>query len=231
MSDVQAALEVLYRAPLTEFVAERKRLAAELKAKGDLEGAARITKLARPPVSVWAVNQLWWHERAAFEALIEAAQLVKSGERDASKQHREALNSLKQKAASVLQSAGNAASEPTLRRVTTTLSALAATGGFAPDPAGALGADRDPPGFEALGDFASTPRHDEAEQQRQAAAAQARRQAERDELSRARRDAQELLATQQQSATRLARELEQAEQAVKETRTLLGQIDERLASL
>jgi hypothetical protein len=38
-----------------------------------------------------------------------------------------------------------------LRRVTTTLSALAASGGFAPDAEGALLEDRDPPGFEVLG--------------------------------------------------------------------------------
>src|SRR5262249_21920679 len=44
----------------------------------------------------------------------------------------------------------HAAPESTLRRVTTTLSALAAAGGFDPDPPGALGADRSPPGFEAF---------------------------------------------------------------------------------
>ena len=59
------------------------------------------------------------------------------------------------RATSILQAGGNAATDTTLRRVTTTLSAVAASGGFAPDPPGALSADRDPPGFEALG-FAST---------------------------------------------------------------------------
>lgn len=231
MTDFDTAIAELYRAPLGDFVALRKRLSAELKAAGDARAAGRLAKLARPPVSVWAVNQLWWHERAAFDALIEAAVLVKSGDRDASKQHREALAQLKQKATALLQSTGNAASEVTLRRVTTTLSALAASGSFDPDPAGALSADRDPPGFEALGEFASTPRRNEAEEARLAAEAQARRQAERDRLSQARRDAQDLMTEQQRSVARLARELEEAEQALKETRTLLGQLDERLASL
>jgi hypothetical protein len=231
MTDFETAIAELYRAPLGDFVAERKRLSAELKAGGDTPGAGRLAKLARPPLSVWAVNQLWWQERAAFDALIDAAALVKRGDRDASKQHREALTELKQKATALLQSTGSAASEATLRRVTTTLSALAASGSFAPDPAGALSADRDPPGFEALGDFASAPRRNEVEEARIAAEAQARRQAERDRLSQARRDAQDLMTERQRCVARLTRELEEAEQALKETRTLLGELDERLASL
>ncbi|HEY6078675.1 MAG TPA: hypothetical protein VIW29_07720 [Polyangiaceae bacterium] len=231
MSDVEAALTTLHRAALGDFVAERKRLSAELKAAGDKLGAARIAKVARPPVSVWVVNQLWWQEREAFEALLEVAARVKSGERDASKLHREALARLKELAAARLEAAGNAASEATLRRVTTTLSALAASGGFAPDPEGALGADRDPPGFEALGDFASTPRVAPADQERLASEERARRQAEREQLSASRREAQALLATRQRDLARLSRELEEAEQGVKQTQALLGELDERLASL
>ena len=151
MSGYDDALFALYRANFADFVAERKRLSAELKAAGDKDGAARLGKLARPPVSAWAVNQLWWAERDAFEALIRAAAQVKVGDREASKLHRDALSKLREHAARLLQEAGNAATESTLRRVTTTLSAIAAIGGFAPDPAGALSSDRDPPGFEALG--------------------------------------------------------------------------------
>lgn len=151
MSGYDDAFFALYRANFADFVAERKRLSAELKAAGDKDGAARLAKLARPPVSAWAVNQLWWAERDAFEALIRAAAQVKVGDREASKHHRDALSNLRERAARLLQEAGNAATESTLRRVTTTLSAIAAIGGFAPDPAGALSSDRDPPGFEALG--------------------------------------------------------------------------------
>ena len=151
MSAYDEAVTTLYQATLSDFVAERKRLAAELKAAGDKDAAARVAKLVRPPVSAWAVNQLWWRERKAFEALVTAARRVKVGDREASQAHRQALARLKETAARLLQEAGNAATEPTLRRVTTTLSAVAATGGFEPDAAGALSADRDPPGFEALG--------------------------------------------------------------------------------
>jgi hypothetical protein len=145
------AVRALYQASLSDFVAERKRLSAELKATGDKETAARFAKLARPPVSAWAVNQLWWREREAFEALLEAAKRVKVGDREASQHHRQALGKLRDAAARLLQESGSAASDGTLRRVATTLSAVAATGGFEPDAPGALSADRDPPGFEALG--------------------------------------------------------------------------------
>src|SRR6478609_4308417 len=158
MSALDDAIAALYRAPLTDFVAERKRLAGELKQSGDKDGAARLAKLARPPVSAWAVNQLWWLERGAFEELLTAAARVKAGDREASRAHREALGSLRETAARLLRESGNAAADTTLRRVTTTLSAIAATGSFAPDPPGALAADRDPPGFEALGFVAAAPR-------------------------------------------------------------------------
>lgn len=156
MSAYDQAVAVLYQAAFGEFVAERKRLAGELKDAGDKAGSALLLKLPRPPVSVWAVNQLWWREREAFEALVSAASQVKIGDREASQRHREALAKLRERATQILLEGGNGASEQTLRRVTTTLSALAATGGFEPDAPGALSADRDPPGFEALG-FGAAP--------------------------------------------------------------------------
>ena len=141
----------LYQAPHAEFVAERKRLSNELKAGGDKAGAARLAKLPRPSISAWAVNQLWWHARANFDELLAAAELLRRGERQAASAHREALTRLRARAGTLLGAAGHAATEGTLRRVATTLSALAATGGFDPDPPGALSADRDPPGFDAVG--------------------------------------------------------------------------------
>src|SRR6185503_19788405 len=131
---LRADIEVLYRAPHGDFVAERKRLAAQAKAAGHTEQASQIGKLGRPSIYAWAVNQLWWQERERFEALIEAAGRVKRGEREAGKRHRELVTELRDKAAEILKAAGNAASDTALRRVTTTLSALAASGGFAPDP-------------------------------------------------------------------------------------------------
>ena len=249
MSAYDHAVASLYRAPFGDFVQERKRLAGELKAAGEKEGAARLAKLARPPVSAWAVNQLWWQQRDAFEALVAAAALVKVGDREASLAHREALGRLRDLAARILEEAGNAASEATLRRVTTTLSAIAASGGFAPDAPGALSADRDPPGFEALG-FAATPpkaaqppktaqptedgskrRAAEAERRRVEAEAQKQRQAERERLTAQLREARALQTAQQRELSRLEAEVETAEQGLGETRALLARLEDELTNL
>jgi hypothetical protein len=236
-----AALETLFRAALSDFVAERKRLVSELKASGDAAGAASLSKLARPPVSAWTVNQLWWKERAAFEALLNAAALVKSGDRDASKQHREALAELRERATGLLKEAGNAASEGTLRRIATTLAALAASGGFEPDPPGALVADRDPPGFETFvaSDVPSpakaptaTAKNNEAAAQRRAEEEERkRRAAERERLSAALQDAKRIKSDQQREVTRLEGDLSSARQSLAETQALFAEIEEKLANL
>jgi hypothetical protein len=151
MSAYDDAVAELYQAPHGSFVTERKRLAAELKAAGDKAGAGRFAKLGRPTISAWAVNQLWWHARDAFETLFDTAAKLRKGGLAASGPHREAIATLRARATRILGDAGHAATEGTLRKVTQTLAALAATGSWDPDPPGALAADRDPPGFEAIG--------------------------------------------------------------------------------
>ena len=110
-----SAVETLYRGPLDTFVAERKRLAGELKAAGDKEDAARLAKLGRPSISAWAVNQLWWHERKALEHLFASAERVRKSKQGAAAEHREALADLRSLAAARLVSAGHAAPEATMR--------------------------------------------------------------------------------------------------------------------
>ena len=144
------ALQELYQAPLAQFVAERKRLAGDLKTSGDAGGAKRLLDRKRPTVSAWVVNQLYWHARDAFDELLATAEQLRKGNLEASAAHRDAIAKLRKRASSILEDGGHAATEATLRRVTTTLSALAASGGFDPDPPGTLAADRDPPGFDAL---------------------------------------------------------------------------------
>src|SRR5205823_5211358 len=128
----------LYQVPLGEFVAERKRLAQELRAAGDRDAAERLIKAHRPTMSAWVVNQLYWHARDAFDVMLASAARLREGDLSAQTEHRDAIGKLRERAAAMLVHAGHAASEPTLRRVTTTLSAIAAAGGFDPDPPGAL---------------------------------------------------------------------------------------------
>ena len=151
MSAYDEAVAELYQAPHGAFVDERKRLAATLKAAGDKAAAGKLGKLGRPTISAWAVNQLWWHARDAFDGLLETAALLREGDLRATTAYREAIAKLRARATRILGDAGHGATEGTLRKVTQSLAALAASGRWDPDPPGALAADRDPPGFEAIG--------------------------------------------------------------------------------
>jgi hypothetical protein len=151
MGSYEQAVTALYRAPHESFVSERRRLAGELKTEGDKPGAAQLAKLGRPPISAWAVNQLWWHARDAFDDLFETAAQLRAGKLSASTAHRKAILKLAARAQQLLSEAGHSANDATLRRVTMTLSSLAAAGGFEPDMPGTLTNDREPPGFEAFG--------------------------------------------------------------------------------
>ncbi|HEY5935752.1 MAG TPA: hypothetical protein VIU61_13985 [Kofleriaceae bacterium] len=243
MASYDEAVAELYQAPHATFVTERKRLAGELKAAGDKAGATKLGKLPRPPISAWAVNQLWWHARDAFEAMLESAERLREGNLAASAEHREAIAKLRARAASLLADAGNAAAESTLRRVTTTLAAIAATGGFDPDPPGALGADRDPPGFEAIGiaaepvertrpapparaatnDNEPAPEEDRSAAEEKRAAAEAKRRREAEEAAERAEAAAERRRAEQEEAKRVA-ERHRTEAAL---RTAIGEVERR----
>ena len=193
------AVIALYQAPLDKFVAERKRLSAELKAGGDKAGAARLAGLGRPPISAWTVNQLFWQARETFDELFAAGERLRAGDLDAKSEHRDALAKLRARAETLLGAAGHAVTEATLRRILTDLSALAAVGSFDPDPPGALAGDREPPGFDVLGmgvpqavERAAGPKHPsadrseltDAKRRKETDAARARQERERIELER-----------------------------------------------
>lgn len=244
-----AAVAALYRAPHDAFVAERARLSAELKAQGDKAGAARLAKLRRPTVSVWVVNQLWWTARAEFEALFASAKRLKKGDLAATAEHRQALTELNARAKTLLGAAGHATSEATLRRVTATLSALAATG-FDPDPPGALSSDRDPPGFDSIDLAGGVPEkapragsdkrareaeraseQAEAARDRQHRAAQRARNVERQRVEAALRTSRRETDAQTRKLERLRSELVEAEAALRAEQTRLAELEARLTEL
>src|SRR5262249_33711831 len=117
--------------------------------------------------------------------------------RSAMAAQREVLAGLRRQAEEILRSGGHASTEAVLRRVTTTLQALAASGSFAPGRPGQLAADRGPPGFEAMTQLAGAPepkddREERARAKREAtAAAKAAAEAAREEARRAKAEAAE----------------------------------------
>jgi hypothetical protein len=229
----EQAISELYRSSPEQFIAERKRLAAKLKGEGDKESGKRLEKLPRPSLSAWTVNQLWWQARASFEQVFESAARLRSGDLGAMRAHREALDTLRGRAAEILRAGSHAVTDAVLRRVSNTLSALAANGSFDPDLPGALSADRDAPGFDATGlsgmltaaatgsgdratshRSASTPRGDASGKQssdsRQREPKEQRERAER-EAERRRLELERQRIEQQRAAARAERERLEAE--------------------
>lgn len=162
-----AEIDALYRLPLDGFVEARNALAARLRAGGDKDGASAVKALARPSVAAWALNQIYWTERPAFDALLEASARLHAAQaagdagaelREATKARREATGALLKKAESILAAAGHGNTAAVQQRVSNTLLALAGPGGGGPEARpGRLTRDLDPPGFEALSGVAAFP--------------------------------------------------------------------------
>jgi hypothetical protein len=159
---VEQEIDALYQLPLAEFTAARNALASRLKKAGRADDAERVRALVKPSGTAWAVNQLFWKKREAFDRLIttgekfrkaQASHLAgKSGDiRGPLEARRQALAEVTKAAAAVLRQAGSNPSPDTMRRITTTLEALSTYGSLPDAPrAGRLADDVDPPGFETL---------------------------------------------------------------------------------
>ena len=173
-------VEGLFKLPLADFTNARNALAAQLKKNGRGDEAADVKALGKPSVSAWAVNQLYWNHREAFDKLIASgerfhkAQSARGGAkvgdmRAALDARRVALTKLSELATGVLRQAGHNPSPDTIHRITTTLEGISsyASRDDGPEP-GRLTHDVDPPGFESFGSF--VPVKQEAAGRRQAAA-------------------------------------------------------------
>jgi len=169
MISLDEEIDRLYRIPLAEFVQARNDLAAALKKGGDPEAARRVRDLTKPSASAWAVNQLYWrarptlsdlitvsdrHRRAQQAALAGDGAELPAAERERSRAIEEAIRRVRD----ILTESGQAASDPLMRRVATTLEAFASYGSENPNPLGGrLSEDLESPGFGALSSLAPPP--------------------------------------------------------------------------
>jgi hypothetical protein len=155
-------LDALFRLPVAEFTAARNALAAQLKKSGRRDDSERVKALGKPSVTAWAVNQLYWTHREAFDRLIATGEhfrkLQKSGGgakladmREALEARRAELSHLSDLATALLREAGHNPTPDTIHRITTTLEGVSAYESF-PDDArpGHLTRDVDPPGFDSF---------------------------------------------------------------------------------
>jgi hypothetical protein len=161
-------IDDLFRLPLAEFTGARNALAARVKKEGRPNDADRVKLLTKPSVSAWAVNQLYWSHREAFDQLIATGKRFRSTPRrggkvsdmrDSLDARREALVQLTDLAGELLRDGGHNPAPETLHRVTTTLEALSAHALLGDGPtAGRLTSDVDPPSFESLASLMSSGR-------------------------------------------------------------------------
>jgi hypothetical protein len=160
-SRLETEVDRLYQLPLKAFTQERNALAARLREGGDAEAAERVKSLAKPPVSAWAVNQVYWTARRDFDELIDASDRLRALQargvtpnelRDVMRERRDALGAALRRGQAALAGQGHGANASVTQRLATSLEALAAYGSGRPPEIqpGRLSADVDPPGFEAL---------------------------------------------------------------------------------
>jgi len=162
--DLEAAIDALYQGPLDAFTASRNALAGERRKAGDRDGAGRVKALVKPAAAAWAVNQVWWNHRAAFERLRDAGERQRAAHRAfaeggvsdvraAALERQQAVDAVVDLAVAAL--GGTGAVTPDLRhRLAGTIEALASGGmpaGIAP---GRLTRELQPSGLEAFGALA-----------------------------------------------------------------------------
>lgn len=156
----------LYRGPLEDFVARRSALVRELRST-DPRAATAAGKIRRPPVGVWAIDQLALAHSDLVTELLAAGADVRDAQQNvaagtgsredllaASSRLRDAVEAAAAAATDVLGRAGHGASEETGRRMRATLQA-AATAGAAERQAlwtGTVDRDLDAAGFGAVGE-------------------------------------------------------------------------------
>lgn len=157
---LDSEIDALFRLPLADFTAARNALAAKLTKLGRAIEAKRVKALAKPPAPAWAVNQVYWQNPKAVDQLMAVTERVRkaqsgrgkyAGVRELLIEKKKMMSALMEKASAILTAAGHAASHDSMRRVSSTLEALAVFGKTEGAPqAGRLTADLDPPGFDAL---------------------------------------------------------------------------------
>jgi cellobiose-specific phosphotransferase system component IIA len=78
--ELEEALDALYDATPEDFVAERKRLAKELKAAGHAEDAVQLTNVRKPTVAAWALNRLARDHRREVDLLLDSGHRMRTAQ-------------------------------------------------------------------------------------------------------------------------------------------------------
>jgi hypothetical protein len=150
---LESSIDDLYKLPLGEFTAARNALAKSLK--GD--EAKRIRGLVKPTAVPWAVNQVYWRARGAYDRLMKSGEKLRAAQiaalegratdvRAAGDAHRRAIGDAVAEAERLAAASGTRPGTDALSHTFESLS-LAAS---APGSPGRLTDVLQPAGFEAL---------------------------------------------------------------------------------
>jgi hypothetical protein len=228
------ALDHLYGADPGEFVAERKRLARELKDSGDAAAADAVAKTRKPTVAAWALNQLARMQRRDVDLLLDAGHRLRQAQEgvvggadraafeQAQKTERDALRRLTQHASELL----GGATPQTLAQISSTLrNAAVSEEGRELLARGRFTTPLESEGFDVFGSLPAPP----AGSKKRAPAAE-KRKAD-DELKQAKARVRELeqqaREAERESAQR-KREWEKAEQTAESARAAAAQARDEL---
>lgn len=151
MAKLEDEIDGLYRLPPGDFTAARNALA---KALGP--AAAHVKTLEKPQAAAWAVNQLYWHRRAAYDSLIKASLAMRTAHTNmlsgrkadvpqAETAHRDAMRTATQAIRELAKAAGESLSGATLDAIAETLGVLPTD-----ETPGRLTRPLKPKGLEAL---------------------------------------------------------------------------------
>jgi hypothetical protein len=121
IATISDRIDELYGLTPPAFTAARNALAKELRNEGQRDEAAQVTKLRRPTIAAWAINQAVRSHRDRFAALVDAGKQVRraqrralsgvrdSGMRDATRIRRQLIDELTNLAAGILTEQGSSA--------------------------------------------------------------------------------------------------------------------------
>ena len=227
---LEPQVDELYSLPLDAFTHARNALAKALSGNDKKD----IASLVKPSLAMWVVNQLYWQDAPTYKALVNASEKLRAAHRaalngrkvdtsQADALHRTTLEKAFAKAAAVAQKKGVSLTDTVRDAVRRTLAALPTD-----ETPGRLTREPAPVGFSLLTGIKPRPIEVKAEkeketkkeekpnprqlkleeQRRNAAAAKARKEEEKARRAKERRD----------------REIEKAEQALREAERRLAKL-------
>ena len=157
---LEEKIDELYRLSPEEFTSARNALAKSL----DARDAERVKSLAKPTLAAWAVNQLYWKDRPAYEGLVRSVEALRGahekimggGKADLAEliaSRRSAIRSAESFVRETILGAGHPLTDATRDAIAQTLEGLPAEG-----PPGRLTGTLGPRGFDVFADTTAASR-------------------------------------------------------------------------